>query len=162
MAAPESTTREKRALAIFVGGATFSNAESFMQATAVPFVLHELTDSNAWVGAAAFAALFCSMLIGPVAGIAIDRLLLHPRRITAAATSVGWFAQYLRAVRYVRERPDIGGWLGDVVGLRLVIATYGVVLLALAGVASRPLRFVLLDTSTALPTRAAPLPTSPA
>ena len=44
-----------------------------MQATAVPFVLYELTGSNAWVGAAAFAALGCSVLIGPLAGISIDR-----------------------------------------------------------------------------------------
>jgi MFS family permease len=64
---------EKRALAIFVAGATISNGGSFMQATAVPFVLYELTDSNAWVGAAAFAALAFSVLMSPVAGILIDR-----------------------------------------------------------------------------------------
>ena len=44
-----------------------------MQATAVPFVLYELTDSNAWVGAAAFAALAFSVFVSPVAGILIDR-----------------------------------------------------------------------------------------
>ncbi|MFM8304359.1 MAG: MFS transporter [Actinomycetota bacterium] len=64
---------ERRALAIFVTGATISNAGSFMQATAVPFVLYQLTHSNAWVGAAALAALGFSVLIGPVAGISIDR-----------------------------------------------------------------------------------------
>ena len=69
----DATTRETRSLAIFVIGATISNAGSFMQATAVPFVLYELTGSNAWVGAAAFAALGFSVLIGPVAGISIDR-----------------------------------------------------------------------------------------
>jgi len=66
-------SQEKRALGIFVTGATISNAGSFMQATAVPFVLYEITGSNAWVGAAAFAALGFSVLIGPVAGISIDR-----------------------------------------------------------------------------------------
>jgi MFS family permease len=65
--------REQRALGIFVTGATISNAGSFMQATAVPFVLYRLTGSNAWVGAAAFAALACSVLVSPVAGILIDR-----------------------------------------------------------------------------------------
>ncbi|MFA5885941.1 MAG: MFS transporter, partial [Acidimicrobiia bacterium] len=69
----DAVAREKRSLAIFVSGATISNAGSFMQATAVPFVLYELTGSNAWVGAAAAAALGFSVLIGPVAGIAIDR-----------------------------------------------------------------------------------------
>lgn len=64
---------ETRALGIFVTGATISNAGSFMQATAVPYVLYQLTGSNAWVGAAAFAALGLSVLIGPVAGISIDR-----------------------------------------------------------------------------------------
>ncbi len=66
-------TREKRDLGIFVTGATISNAGSFMQATAVPFVLYDITDSNAWVGAAAFAALAFSVLISPLAGILIDR-----------------------------------------------------------------------------------------
>lgn len=65
--------QEQRALGIFVSGATISNAGSFMQATAVPFVLYRLTDSNAWVGAAAFAALAFSVFVSPVAGILIDR-----------------------------------------------------------------------------------------
>jgi MFS family permease len=69
-----NTTRsESRTLALFVVGTAISNAGSYMQLTAVPFVLFELTDSNAWVGAAAFAGLFLSVLVGPVAGIAIDR-----------------------------------------------------------------------------------------
>ena len=69
----DASARETRSLTVFVVGATISNAGSFMQATAVPFVLYQLTGSNAWVGAAAFAALGFSVLIGPVAGIAIDR-----------------------------------------------------------------------------------------
>ena len=69
-----STERsEARTLALFVSGTAMSNAGSYMQLTAVPFVLFELTDSNAWVGAAAFAGLFLSVLVGPFAGIAIDR-----------------------------------------------------------------------------------------
>jgi MFS family permease len=64
---------ESRTLALFVTGAAISNAGSYMQLTAVPFVLFELTDSNAWVGAAAFAGLFLSVVVGPVAGILIDR-----------------------------------------------------------------------------------------
>jgi len=71
---PRSEPRsETRTLALFVIGAATSNAGSYMQLTAVPFVLFELTDSNAWVGAAAFAGLFLSVVVGPFAGIAIDR-----------------------------------------------------------------------------------------
>ena len=74
MNTPRSEPRsESRTLALFVTGAAISNAGSYMQLTAVPFVLFELTDSNAWVGAAAFAGLFLSVLVGPFAGIAIDR-----------------------------------------------------------------------------------------
>ena len=64
---------ESRTLALVVVGTAISNAGSYMQLTAVPFVLFELTDSNAWVGAAAFAGLFLSVLVGPIAGIGIDR-----------------------------------------------------------------------------------------
>ena len=71
MNTPEGRS-ETGTLALFVTGAAISNAGSYMQLTAVPFVLFELTDSNAWVGAAAFAGLFLSVLVGPFAGIAID------------------------------------------------------------------------------------------
>ena len=37
---------ESRTLALFVVGTAISNAGSYMQLTAVPFVLFELTDSN--------------------------------------------------------------------------------------------------------------------
>jgi len=70
---PSGGRSESRTLALFVTGAAISNAGSYMQLTAVPFVLFELTDSNAWVGAAAFAGLFLSVVVGPFAGIAIDR-----------------------------------------------------------------------------------------
>jgi MFS family permease len=72
-APPPAPRSETRTLALFVTGAAFSNAGSYMQLTAVPFVLFEITDSNAWVGAAAFAGLFLSVVVGPFAGIAIDR-----------------------------------------------------------------------------------------
>ena len=70
---PTEARSEARTLALFVIGAATSNAGSYMQLTAVPFVLFEITDSNAWVGAAAFAGLFLSVVVGPFAGIAIDR-----------------------------------------------------------------------------------------
>ena len=64
--------RETRSLACFVVGAAISNAGSFMQSTAVPFVLYRITGSNAWVGAGVFASLAFSVVVGLFAGLAID------------------------------------------------------------------------------------------
>ena len=64
--------RETRSLACFVVGAAISNAGSFMQSTAVPYVLFRITGSNAWVGAGVFASLAFSVVVGLFAGLAID------------------------------------------------------------------------------------------
>jgi MFS family permease len=55
-----------------------SNAGTFMQGIGVPFILYRLTGSNAWVGAAVFANLLPSLLVGPLAGTMTDRF---PRRL---------------------------------------------------------------------------------
>jgi len=75
--------RDTRALTTFVAGASISNAGSFMQATAVPFVLYRLTGSNVWVGAAAFAALTFPVLMSPVGGILVDRFSQKSVLVTA-------------------------------------------------------------------------------
>ena len=97
MNGPASEPRsESRTLALFVSGAAISNAGSYMQLTAVPFVLFELTDSNAWVGAAAFAGLFLSVVVGPFAGIAIDRYsqkaVLMAGQVVQLAAALGLWA----------------------------------------------------------------------
>ena len=73
LARDDEYRHETRTLAFFVTGAATSNAGSFMQNTAVPFVLYRITGSNAWVGAGVFASLAFSVFAGPFAGIAIDR-----------------------------------------------------------------------------------------
>jgi MFS family permease len=51
-----------------------SNCGTFMQSIGVPFVMHELTGSNTWVGASVFANWFGSLLVGPMAGPISDQL----------------------------------------------------------------------------------------
>jgi MFS family permease len=59
--------------AIYSFGAVISNAGSFMQSVSVPFVLYEITGSNTWVGAGAFAWLVPSLVVSPWAGTLTDR-----------------------------------------------------------------------------------------
>jgi hypothetical protein len=44
-----------RNFTVYLLAAVVSNAGSFMQGLSVAFVLHELTDSNTWVGIGTFA-----------------------------------------------------------------------------------------------------------
>jgi MFS family permease len=62
-----------RGFAVYMVGAVISNAGSFMQSVSVPFVLFDLTGSNAWVGAGAFAWLIPSLVVSPWAGTLTDR-----------------------------------------------------------------------------------------
>lgn len=67
-----------RDFALFWTGAVLSNTGTWVQRTAVPFVLFEMTGSATWVGFAAFAGLFPAVVMGPLAGAIADR---YPRRI---------------------------------------------------------------------------------
>jgi MFS family permease len=73
-----------------------SNSGTFMQTIGVPFVLYDLTGSNTWVGASVFASLVPSLLVGPLAGIAADRIsrrvvLLWANGVQAVAAVALWF-----------------------------------------------------------------------
>ena len=59
--------------ALFWFGALVSNVGSWMQNVTVPYVIFQLTRSAGWVGLAAFASLFPSLLLGPLAGSLADR-----------------------------------------------------------------------------------------
>ncbi|MCY3968139.1 MAG: MFS transporter [bacterium] len=59
---------------VFFVGVSIATSGQFMQSLAVPFYMNELTDSNAWVGAAAFAVLVPALMMTPVAGIWCDRI----------------------------------------------------------------------------------------
>ena len=63
-----------RGFRLFFIGVSIATTGQFMQSLAVPFYMNELTDSNAWVGASAFAVLVPSLLMTPVAGIWSDRI----------------------------------------------------------------------------------------
>src|SRR4029453_8846180 len=45
-----------------------------MQTIGVPFVIYDLTGSNAWVGASVFAGLVPALIVGPFAGIVAHRI----------------------------------------------------------------------------------------
>jgi MFS family permease len=62
-----------RPFTIYLVAAVISNAGSFMQSLSVPFVLHDLTGSNTWVGVGTFAWMVPSLLMGPPSGIVSDR-----------------------------------------------------------------------------------------
>jgi MFS family permease len=64
----------RRDFRLFLTAVTVVSVGQFLQALAAPFLIKQLTDSNAWVGLAGFAVLFPSVLTTPVAGILADRL----------------------------------------------------------------------------------------
>lgn len=72
-----------RQFAVFWLTAIVSNSANFMQQLTVPFIVFELTDSNTWVGAVAFAALIPGVVLTPVSGVLADRL---PRRTIILVT----------------------------------------------------------------------------
>ncbi len=69
----------------WIGGA-ISNSGRWMQAIAIPFVLHELTGSGTWVGLGGFASFIPMALMGPLAGSLADR---YPRRTVLFFTQTG-------------------------------------------------------------------------
>lgn len=58
----------------FWTAALISNSAQWMQQLAVPFLVFEITDSNTWVGATAFASLIPALLMNPAAGVIADRV----------------------------------------------------------------------------------------
>ena len=62
-----------RDFTLFWSAALVSNSAQWMQQLAVPILMFELTDSNTWVGAAAFSILIPGFLLNPVAGVIADR-----------------------------------------------------------------------------------------
>ena len=58
---------------IYTAGSAISLIGTWMQRVAVGWLAWQLTESGAWLGALAFAELFPTVLIGPLAGAAADR-----------------------------------------------------------------------------------------
>jgi len=58
---------------IYTAGSSVSLIGTWMQRVAVGWLAWQLTESGAWLGAVAFADLFPTVVVGPLAGAAADR-----------------------------------------------------------------------------------------
>ncbi|OWY58747.1 hypothetical protein B7486_78305, partial [cyanobacterium TDX16] len=62
-----------RNFALFWSGALVSSSGGWVQNVTIPFVVFQLTDSEAWVGFAGFGLLLPMAILGPVGGTLADR-----------------------------------------------------------------------------------------
>lgn len=62
-----------RNFALFWSGALVSSTGSWVQNVTIPYVVFQLTDSEAWVGFAGFGLLIPAAVLGPVGGTLADR-----------------------------------------------------------------------------------------
>ena len=65
--------------------ALISNSGQWLQQVALPFVVYDLTESNAWLGRVAFANMLPALFLTPLAGVVADRV---PRRLILLFTTV--------------------------------------------------------------------------
>jgi predicted MFS family arabinose efflux permease len=70
----------------FFLSAVVSNAGSWMQATAIPFVVYDITNSKSWLGITAFTSMFVGMAANTPGGILADR---YERRRVLMVTQAG-------------------------------------------------------------------------
>ncbi len=100
---------------LFFIGVSIATTGQFMQSLAVPFHVNELTDSNAWVGSAAFAVLVPSLVVTPVAGIWSDRISRKAILITSFSLQMAISVLYLGL--YLADA--LSPWV--IIGLQLVV-----------------------------------------
>lgn len=74
-----------RDFAIIWWSALVSNSGQWMQQVALPFVVYDLTKSNAWLGRVGFASLVPALALTPIAGVVADRI---PRRAILLCTTI--------------------------------------------------------------------------
>lgn len=98
-----------------------SNSGTWLQNLTVPYVLLEITDAASWVGLAAFAGIFPSTVLGPVAGNLADRFdrrkVLLVGQFTAALAAAALCAAWVWGVRSP-------GWLVVLAALGGVISGF--------------------------------------
>ena len=92
---PVGAVFQHRAFTRYVAGNAVSLVGLWMQRIAVGWLTWELTGSGAWLGIIAFADLFPSVLIGPIAGAVADRTdrlraMLIAQVLLAALAAVLW------------------------------------------------------------------------
>lgn len=59
---------------LFWSSAFISNSAHWMQQITVPFIVFEMTDSNTWLGAVAFATLIPGLFMTPLGGVIADKV----------------------------------------------------------------------------------------
>jgi MFS family permease len=105
---------------VFWIGALISNTGAWMQNVTVPFVVFQITDSAAWVGAAGFAQFIPAWLMGPLGGAIADRF---PRRrvlivtasfqaLVAGLLALAWAADVRTVWPYLVLVAISGSWGG--------------------------------------------------
>ena len=63
-----------RDFSLFWSAALISNSAHWMQQITVPFIVFDMTDSNTWLGAVAFAALLPGLFLTPISGVIADKV----------------------------------------------------------------------------------------
>lgn len=93
-----------RNFALFWTGALISNSGTWIQNATVPYVLYQITDSEAWVGLSTFAQFLPGVLFGPLGGSLADRM--DRRRllvVTQALLGVAAVAMWLLWIAGMRN-----------------------------------------------------------
>jgi MFS family permease len=112
-----------RDFALFWVGAFVSSIGMWMQSVTVPFLLHEATDSAAWVGLGAFAQFAPVMVMSPLGGSLADR---HSRRTILVWNQVVLMVLALALWLSVRGGDVRPGVLVVLVGLSGVVTGLGI------------------------------------
>ena len=88
---------------LFWTGALISSTGGWVQNVTIPFVVFNLTDSETWVGFAAFSMLIPAAVLGPVGGSLADRFdrrrILIVMQSAQAAVAVGLWGLWASGVR---------------------------------------------------------------
>lgn len=92
-----------RNFALFWTGALISSTGGWVQNVTIPFVVYQLTDSEAWVGFAGFCLLINAAILGPVGGTLADRFdrrkVLIVTQSAQAAVALALWATWSAGVR---------------------------------------------------------------
>ena len=92
-----------RNFALFWSGALVSSTGGWVQNVTIPYLVYQLTESETWVGFAAFSMLITAAVLGPVGGSLADRFdrrrVLLVTQAAQAAVALGLWAMWVAGVR---------------------------------------------------------------
>ena len=112
-----------RDFALFWSGSLVSSTGMWMQGVTIPFVIHEVTGSAAWVGLSAFAQFAPVMVMSPLGGALADR---HARRTILIWNQVGMLVLALALWLSVQGGAVRPGLMVILVGLSGAVAGLGI------------------------------------